>query len=132
MQPERHTTWCLAFHHPCMTSACVGRSHCCAACLPAALCTSPSGFSEGCRSAMLNVCAQGFHHLGPASRMQSSGCSAACRRDMGRITAQRHCARGARSCCGIPASTTAKRADQLTMAAGLSRRKQLLGGLCHA
>ncbi len=44
---------------------------------------------------------------------------------MGRTTGLTRCAPGARSCCGTPASTTAKRVDPPTMAAGQSLREIL-------
>lgn len=69
--------------------------------------------------------AQVFLPPGPASRMQWSWCSRACRSGMGRTTALTRCAPGARSCCGTPASTTAKRMDPPTMAAGQSLREIL-------
>lgn len=64
--------------------------------------------------------AQVFPPPGPARRMQWRRCSRACRSGMGRTTGLTRCAPGARSCCGTPASTTAKRVDPPTMAAGQS------------
>ena len=69
--------------------------------------------------------AQVFLPPGPARRMQWRRCSRACRNGMGRTTGLTPCAPGARSCCGIPASTTAKRVDPPTMAAGQSLRETL-------
>ena len=62
---------------------------------------------------------------GRARQMQWRRCSRACRSGMGRTTAPTRCAPGAKSCCGTPASTKAKRVDLLTMAAGQSLRETL-------
>jgi len=74
--------------------------------------------------------AQVFPPPGPARRMQWRRCSRACRSGMGRTTGLTRCAPGARSCCGTPASTTAKRVDLPTMAAGPGLR-EISGPDCH-